>query len=74
MPHTKSASKNLRKSRKRAAENQEIKEELKGLLKKSVTKKTLPTLYKKIDKAVKRNIFSAQKAARLKSRLAKEAS
>lgn len=71
MPHLKSAFKNLRKSRKRAAQNREIKGKLKRLLKGPTTKKTLPTLYKEIDKAVRRKILPPNRAARMKSRLAK---
>ena len=67
MPHLKSAYKNLRKSRKIAQVNREVKESLKKLLKKPVTAASLPALYKAIDKAAKRRIFSANKAARLKS-------
>ncbi|KKW06050.1 MAG: 30S ribosomal protein S20 [candidate division CPR1 bacterium GW2011_GWC1_49_13] len=72
MPHLKSAYKNLRKSRKIAQVNREVKESLKKLLKKPVTAASLPALYKAIDKAAKRRIFSANKAARLKSSLAKK--
>ena len=71
MPHLKSAFKNLRKSRKRAAQNREIKDNLKLLLKGPVTKKTLPVLYKQIDKSVKKKILSPNKAGRVKSSLAK---
>jgi len=71
MPHLKSAFKNLRKSRQRAAQNRKVKENLKRLLKGPATKKTLPTLYKEIDKAVRRKILPPNKAARMKSSLAK---
>ena len=72
MPHLKSAYKNLRKSRKIAEQNRKVKDNLKKLLKKTVTETNLPTLYKAIDKAAKRRIFSANKASRLKSGLAKK--
>ncbi|GMR19346.1 MAG: hypothetical protein BMS9Abin34_481 [Patescibacteria group bacterium] len=72
MPHLKSAAKNLRKSRKRAEENRRIKEQVKKLLRGPVNAQTLPSLYKAIDKAVKRKLFSENKAARLKSQLAKK--
>jgi len=72
MPHLKSAFKNLRKSRRRAAENRLIKGELNKLLKGPVTVKTLPNLYRAIDKAARRKIFAKNKAARLKGKLAKK--
>lgn len=72
MPHLKSAFKNLRKSKKRAQQNKEVTEEVKRLLKGPVTEKTLPKIYKSIDKATKRKIYSKNKAARLKSKLAKQ--
>jgi len=72
MPHLKSAFKNLRKSKKRAKENRLVKEEVKNLLKGPVTEKTLPSIYKAIDKATKRKIYPKNKAARLKSALAKK--
>ncbi|MEX1061575.1 MAG: 30S ribosomal protein S20 [Patescibacteria group bacterium] len=72
MPHLKSAYKNLRKSRRIAEVNRKVKENLKKLLKKPVTTTTLPALYKAIDKAAKRRIFPANKAAHLKSALARK--
>ncbi|HEB13931.1 MAG TPA: 30S ribosomal protein S20 [candidate division WWE3 bacterium] len=72
MPHLKSAFKNLRKSKKRAEQNKEAKERVKKLLKGPVTEKTLPKIYKAIDKAAKRNIYPKNKAARLKSKLARQ--
>ena len=71
MPHLKSAYKNLRKSRKIAQVNREVKESLKKLLKKPVTAASLPALYKAIDKAAKRGVIKPNTASRQKSRLAK---
>lgn len=71
MPHLKSAAKHLRQSRKRAAENKKIKEGIKKLIKGVKSKKDLPAIYKAIDKAAKRGILHPNKAARMKSALAK---
>ena len=71
MPHLKSAAKRLRQSRKRAAENKKIKEQIKKLIKTAKSKKDLPTLYKAIDKAAKRGIFHQNKAARMRRALSK---
>lgn len=71
MPHLKSSAKRLRQSRKRAAENKKIKEQIKKLIKTAKSKKDLPTLYKAIDKAAKRGIFHQSKAARMKRALSK---
>lgn len=72
MPHLKSAAKHLRQSRNRAKENKKIKEQLKNLLKNAKSEKDLPVLYKAIDKAAKRRIIHANKAARMKSALSKK--
>jgi ribosomal protein S20 len=73
MPHLKSAYKNLRKSRRKAAINLKAKNNLKKAFKGPLTLKTLPAVTKAIDKAAKRGIISEGRAARLKSRLSKGA-
>jgi len=72
MPHLKSAAKRLRQSRKRKIENKKIKNQIERLVKKAQSAKNLPTLYKAIDKAVKRKIFHPNKAARMKQALARK--
>lgn len=70
MPITKSAKKALRSSEKKRVRNEKFKTELKEVIKKT-NNKNLPLAYSKIDKAVKKHLIHANKAARLKSRLAK---
>jgi len=82
MPITKSAKIALRKSSKRRKFNIEkkivLKKAKKDFLKLLETgkieeaKKTLPRVYKLLDKAVKINLIKKNKAARDKSRLAKK--
>lgn len=72
MPHLKSAYKNIRKSRRKAALNLKLKKSLRKVLKGPATAKNLPTVTKAIDKAARRKIISRSKAARLKSRLSKK--
>lgn len=71
MPHLKSAIKHLRQAKKREAENKKIKRELKKLLKAAKGPGDLSALYKAIDKAVKRKLLHKNRAARMKSSLAK---
>ncbi|MBF0485876.1 MAG: 30S ribosomal protein S20 [Candidatus Omnitrophica bacterium] len=80
MPQRKCAVKALKQSQKHQMHNLDIKSDLKKFAKEFVaTVKTdvkkaaslLPTLYKKLDKAAKRNIFSKKTAARRKSRFTK---
>jgi small subunit ribosomal protein S20 len=74
MPVTKQARKKLRKDIKREKENLKIKLGFKKVLKntkKSPTDKKLSSASKTIDKAAKKGIIHKNKAARLKSRLAK---
>lgn len=81
MPITKSAKKNLRKNKKRRILNLKRKKKIKELLKKfklallekklEEMKKILPLLYKAIDKAAKKNVIKENKAARMKSKIAK---
>jgi len=74
MPVTKQARKKLRKDLRREEKNKEIKSNLSKTLKstrKNPTLKNLSIVVKAIDKASKKNIIHNNKAARLKSRLAK---
>ncbi|OGC54700.1 hypothetical protein A2797_02340 [candidate division WWE3 bacterium RIFCSPHIGHO2_01_FULL_48_15] len=72
MPHLKSANKNLRKNQKREAENRRISERLEKLIRGPATAKTLPTIFKAVDKASKRGIFSKGRAARIKSSISRK--
>jgi len=75
MPITKSAHKALRQSKRKAIVNRRVKNAVKQairLFKKSPTLANLKKLYSVLDKAAKKNIFHKNKAARLKSRLAKK--
>jgi small subunit ribosomal protein S20 len=74
MPIIKRAIKKLRHDRKRSSYNAKTRENLRSVVKtmrKSPSKKNLTTVYKTLDKAAKTRIIHANKAARLKSRLAK---
>ena len=81
MPITKSAKKALRQSKRRAERNLIKRNAYKAAVKKvrafAINGKTkeateaLPVAYKALDKAAKTNVISKNKAARLKSRLAK---
>jgi len=80
MPQRRTAIKDLRKNHTRHMQNLDIKSDLKKSLKAFVSaakdKKTdakdlLKTLYKKLDKAAKRNVLHKKTAARRKSRFAK---
>lgn len=81
MPNTQSAKKELRKNKRKALINKKQKVTLKKtlkefdrLLKEDKTKAAshLPTVYKKLDKAVKSNLIKQNKASRTKSRLTKK--
>ena len=82
MPIKKSASKELRKAKRRHLRNIEIASELKSLTKKFLNlieqnktepaKEVLRTLAKRLDKAVHKNILPKNKAARKKSRLTRK--
>ena len=75
MPITKSAKKALRQSKRRALRNKKRKKQVKEgikLFSKNPTKKTLGAAISLIDRAVKKNIFHKNKAARLKSQLTKQ--
>lgn len=71
---TKSAKKALRQSKKREVRNKKIRKALKEAIKvfrKNPIKKDLSKLYSLIDTAAKKRVIHKNKAARLKSRLAK---
>lgn len=74
MPVIKSAKKKLRKDIKRKLANDKIRKSLAKTLKqvrKSPNEKLLALSMKAVDKASKKNIIHKNKAARIKSRLAK---
>lgn len=74
MPVTLSALKKNRQDKKRTAINQRIKRRAKAALKKfreNPIKDNLKTAYSALDTAAKKRVFHQNKAARLKSRLAK---
>jgi small subunit ribosomal protein S20 len=74
MPIIARASKKLRHDRKRTKVIADVKLILRNTIKsfrKSPAKKQLSVVFRTIDKAAKRNIIHKNKAARLKSRLAK---
>lgn len=71
---TKSAKKALRQSKKREARNKKVRGALKEAIKnfrKNPKEKDLSKVYSIIDTAAKKHIIHKNKAARLKSRLAK---
>ncbi len=72
MPIIARAAKKLRHDRRRTKVTMASREALRNLIKsfrKSPSKKTLNHVFQALDKAAKRNIIHANKAARLKSRL-----
>jgi len=74
MPVTKSAKKALRQDRRRATNNQLVRRQLKRVISKTKGKRTVKELaevYRVLDRAAKKGIIHQNKAARLKSRLAK---
>lgn len=81
MPRIKSAKKAMRQNIRRRKQNLKRKAELKAVIKeykkiaaekgREEAKKYLPQVYKKLDKSAKVNLIKKNKAARLKSRLAK---
>lgn len=71
LPHAKKA---LRRDQRRAQQNLKVRSAAKSAIKKmrqDPTEENLKLAYKKIDKAAKKGVYHANKAARLKSRLAK---
>ncbi|MFA6814336.1 MAG: 30S ribosomal protein S20 [Candidatus Pacebacteria bacterium] len=74
MPILKSAKKALRISKKKNIVNRKIKSQVKTAtdqVKKEPKQKNLSLASSKIDRAVKKNLIHKNKAARIKSRLAK---
>ncbi len=80
MPQRRTAIKDLRRNRTRHMRNLDIKTDLKKTVKKflsavkdkkSETQELLKVLYRKMDKAAKRNILHKKTAARRKSRFAR---
>lgn len=74
MPVIKSAIKKLRKDRKREAVNDEFRKNLQEAIKKAKTAKTptaLAAAYSMLDKAAKNHVIHKNKAARIKSSLAR---
>lgn len=77
MPIIKSAIKKVRKDKARTERNQKRGLNLKSLIKKTRKEKSdknLKAVFSALDKAVKVNLIHKNKAARLKSRLTKNAS
>ena len=75
MPVTKSAAKALRNQKRKRKYNLRAKKKAKEAIKRfkdSPNEKNLQTAYSAIDKAAKRNVYHQNKAARLKSQLAKK--
>ncbi len=70
MPISASAKKSLRVAERRAVENKAMKARLKNQLKKT-SAETLGEMFSLLDKATKNHLMHKNKAARLKSRLAK---
>ena len=74
MPIIRSAIKKVRKDKKRTKINKKRENALKSLIKKARIEKSAQSLkeaYSALDKAVKVNLIHTNKAARLKSKLAK---
>ncbi len=74
MPITKSAKGALKKDQRRQAENLKTKSAYKKAIdyfKKNISAKALSKAYTKIDRAAKKHVIHKNKAARLKSQLAK---
>lgn len=70
MPISASAKKSLRVAQRQGLENRIMKARVKNTLKKT-TAETLSTAFSILDKAAKNHVIHKNKAARLKSRLAK---
>ena len=75
MPITSSAKKALRQAKRRTVVNQLVKSRTKTAIdafKKGLSTETLSSAFSRIDRAAKRGIMHRNKAARLKSQLAKK--
>lgn len=70
MPNKKAAIKALRSSKRKREENRIVKKNLKDVIKKA-NSKNLDKVYSTIDKAAKKNVICKNKAARIKSKIAK---
>lgn len=74
MPVLRHAKKKLRQDKKRTAQNRKIKDSFKSLVKDAKAGKTAESVslaFRAIDKAAKQNILPKNRAARMKSSLAK---
>lgn len=74
MPILKHAKKKLKQDKKRTIKNKKIKDTFKSLLKKAKTDKqpeSVSKAFSALDKATKKNILNKNRAARMKSALAK---
>jgi small subunit ribosomal protein S20 len=74
MPILQNAKKALRATARKTEYNQQVKSRAKTMMdkvRKEPTKENLSSSYQAIDKATKRKVFHANKAARLKSQLAR---
>jgi small subunit ribosomal protein S20 len=70
MPISRSANKSLRVAKRQAAENKVTKLRVKNQVKRA-SQASLPAVFSILDKAAKHHVIHKNKAARLKSRLAK---
>lgn len=71
MPLLRSAKKALRSSRRKRSQNRKAENEMQISLKK-IKKETASVAYSKIDKAVKKGLIHKNKAAHMKSKIAKK--
>ena len=75
MPILKHAKKKLKQDKKRTIKNKKIKDTYKSLVKKAKeakSPKAISSAFSAVDKAAKKNVLSKNKAAHLKSSLAKQ--
>jgi small subunit ribosomal protein S20 len=82
MPNLKTSIKDLRQNERRKEYNDRLRNRIKRSVKKYNTliaeenkaeaEKTLPTVFKTLDKAAKKNVIKKEKADRIKSRLTKK--
>ena len=75
MPINKSAKKKVKVDKRRTAVNKVYRKKVKQALKEigiKKSKKTLPNVYRALDRAAKKKVIHKNKAARLKSRLVKK--
>lgn len=77
MPQTAGAIRKLRADRKKTAVNLQIRKALReavAVMRKKPTEKNLKSVFKVADRAAKKGVVHSNKAARLKSRLARKLS